>query len=625
MEQMTAKKEWTKLTPYQQSRLRTEMWLGSRDKHEQTVLAYGKDGPEAVRACWVPAIFTAFREIFDNALDETAAHGNGNRVDVRYDPKTGMFSIEDNGRGVPIEWDETEQKYAATVLLSEAFAGRNFEEDRGETRGLNGVGAAMVNNCSAYFQVDVNRDGKHFNQRFVEGDQAPKIEDPIILPTSKAKTGTRIEFVPSKSVFPIRDLPVDFLRNRIYEAALCYPNLKIYFNGELIKVKSVEKDLFPKHKPITFTIEKPGFRGDFWLVPEFFADGTEHSHSMVNAIPMFNGGVHLDTFKRLFFSGMIDALASTSKRKKLTPNKSDISDGMLIFNLTRMNEPSFDGQAKMRLVNENVARIIASAMNDSDFFKGVIRRNPEWVARIYERCAERTLKKDNADMQKMARKNARSKIEDLEDASGLDRSKCILFLGEGKSAISGMVEARDARIHGGLPLRGKVLNVWEAKPKDILENETLAKIIGAVGLRPGERVNRHSLRYGKVYITTDADEDGKNIAALIVNFFYKMWPELFDPQKPFIYVFDTPLIIAVKGKQRKYWFNDNYDEFDSEAHKGWEITRAKGLAALKKADWKHCLESPKLLPIVEDEGLRDALSLIFDKARADDRKEWIGM
>jgi DNA gyrase/topoisomerase IV subunit B len=623
---MTTEKEWKKLTPYQQARLRTEMWLGSRDPHTQIVLSYEKDGPQIVEATWVPAVFTAFREIFDNALDETAAHGNGNRVDIAFNSKTMVFVIEDNGRGVPIEWDETEKKYAATVLLSEAFAGRNFEDDRGETRGLNGVGAAKVNDCSEYFLVDIHRDKKHFNQRFVEGATAPVIEDPIILPASTTKTGTKIEFKLSKQVFKNLFLTEEFLRNRIYEAALCYPTLKIYFNGTLIRPKGVEKDLFPKHKPITFEIQQEGFKSNFWLVPNFFEDGSEYAHSMVNAIPMFNGGVHIDAFKKLFFSGMLDAMSSLSKKKKLNPNRSDLADGILIFNMTQMTAPAFDGQAKTRLVNENVGKMISAAMQDPDFFKGVIRRYPEWIESIYQRCADRTQKKDDLDLARMAKKGKREKVLKLRDATAVNRSKCVLFLAEGDSAISGFNEARNAEIHGGLPLRGKVLNVNGRPMKEVYDNEALKQIINSIGLPPpGERINRHSLRYGSVYIATDADEDGKNIAALLVNFFYTIWPELFDPKNPFLYVFETPLIIAGKGKQKAYWYADNYHEFDSEKYRGWDITRAKGLAGLKKADWKYVLENQKLIPLTDDGHLKQALDLIFNDKMADSRKEWIGM
>jgi DNA gyrase/topoisomerase IV subunit B len=615
-------KEWKKLSPYQHARLRTEMYFGSRDPHTQTVLEYEAGGPVAKETTWVPAVFTAFREVLDNALDEVAAHGHGDRIEVTYDEKKMVVVIKDNGRGIPIDFDKTEKKHAATVLLSETMAGRNFEDDRGATRGLNGVGASIVNFCSEYFHVTIFRDKKEFDQQFEEGVEHITNE-PIIMPFKGLGTGTRIEFKLSRKVFKDLRLPESFILARMYEVALCYPKLKLFYNGDQIKLKSIEKDIFPKHKPITFEIEEGNFKSNFWLVPKFFDDNSEMAHGLVNAIPMFNGGVHIDSFKRNFFAGMIKALEPQSKKRKLTPNRSDLADGMLIFNITQMDAPEFDSQSKTRMINEGVSKIINAAMTDEDFYKKVIRTNPEWIESIYEKCAERTMKKDSAEVAKLAKK--RKKVEKLKDATSYDRSKCVLFLGEGDSAISGLNEARDPVIHGGLALRGKVMNVHGMKPREIYENKELASIIDTLGLVPGQRANRHNLRYSAVYIATDADEDGKNIAALLTNFFFSCWPELFDGTKPFLHVFETPLIIAVKGKQRKYWYADNYEKFDAEAHKGWEITRAKGLAALKKDDWKYVLANPKLIPIVNDGKLSDSLDMIFNTKRADERKEWIGM
>lgn len=629
---MATKKEYKRLNDFEHARNNTEMWLGSRDPHTQTIMGYSGNKPGVVTYTWTPAVFTSFREIMDNALDEMVTHGHGDRLDITYDPKEMVFSIRDNGRGIPIAWDEEEQMYGATLLMSETKAGRNFEE-RGNTRGVNGVGGSLVNMCSEWFQLDICRDKKEFSQRFAEGlDEKGRgclvFEDPIIVPAKKGvSTGTRVEFKLSPKVFKNMDLPESFIRDRVYDAALCYPQLRVYYNGQRVETKgTVERTIFADEKPITFTVREPGFIAQFWLVPEYLKDGSELTHTLVNAIPTFNGGTHVDVFKRKFYSGLIDALAPTSKKRRLVPNRSDIADGMMVFSITEMKAPVFDSQNKTRLTNAEAGKMTEKAIDDPDFFKKVIKNNPEWIESIYKRCAERTQKKDNADAAKLAKQNARSKVEDLEDASGGDRSKCILFLGEGKSAISGMVEARNADIHGGLPLRGKVLNVHGESPKTIWDNEALKKIMQSIGLVPGQRANRSMLRYGKVYITTDADEDGKNIAALLVNFFYTLWPELFDPEKqPFIYIFDTPLIVAVKGKTRKYWYNENYGEFDPEAHKGWEITRAKGLAALKRDDWRHALATPKLQPIVDDGALKEALDLLFNTKRADDRKQFIGM
>ena len=143
----------------------------------------------------------------------------------------------------------------------------------------------------------------------------------------------------------------------------------------------------------------------------------------------------------------------------------------------------------------------------------------------------------------------------------------------------------------------------------------------------GKKANLNDLRYGKVFIATDEDEDGKNITALLVNFLYTYWPELFNKQNPFVYKFSTPLIILSKGRERKYVYADEYPEFQQKlsngVYKGWTVTRAKGLARLVRADWDHSLKKPKLIPIVDDGELEETLDMLFNPNRADDRKAWL--
>lgn len=609
--------EWEKLTPYQQVRLRTEWVFGSRHPHTQTVLEYGPT-PHMVETTWVPALFTCFREVLDNSLDEVVSHGHGNRIDVTYDPDELLFSVQDNGRGMPIEWSEKHQNYAATILLSEMMSGRNFG-DRGESRGLNGIGAKGVNYCSEWFKAEISRGKQQFIQTFSEGEQLV-IGGATIWPTNSKKTGTKISFKLSRKVFHDQRLPSSFIAARLTEIALCYPKLHLTFNGKPIQGKELQ---FPK-KPIEFSVAADRFTSRFWLVPDFVADG-EFSFSLVNAIPLFNGGTHIEAFRRHFYGGLLNGLERENRKRKLVPNRADISDGLLIYNITEMAEPTFDSQSKTRLINEPVGNLIRQSLDAPDFYKDIVRKNPEWIEAIYERCARRTQVKDAKDTIRQAKRNLRQKIEDLEDACGHDRSQCILALCEGKSAASGLVEARDPNIHGALPLRGKVLNTFGLSPKKALENESLAKIFNAIGLIPGQRANRHMLRYGKVYLTMDADEDGKSIVSLLVGVFYEYWPELFEPTKPaFLHVFETPLLIAVKGKNRKYWYNNDYHTFDPEKFKGWEIVRAKGLAALEREDWRYVLKNPKLVPIVDDGKLGDGLRLLFS-ADTDARKRWIGL
>ncbi|RYD61328.1 MAG: hypothetical protein EOP83_17290, partial [Verrucomicrobiaceae bacterium] len=380
---MAVKKEWKKLTDFQHARNNNEMYFGSRDEHTQTVLGYEGGKPVIQTHTWIPAVFTAFREVLDNALDEIVTHGHGDRVDITYDMANMIFSITDNGRGIPIDFDEEEQQYAATVLLSETKAGRNFD-DRGNSRGMNGIGASIVNMCSEYFQLDITRDKKNFTQRFSDGGSDLHIEDAMILPAKKnAPTGTRVEFKLSSKVFPRMDLPEAFVRARVFDVALCYPQVRVFYNGKRVETAgTVERTVFPDTKPIAFTVREPGFISQFWLVPNFAKDGSEMSHTLVNAIPTFNGGTHVDAFKRKFFSGLIDALAPMSKKRRLTPNRSDIADGLLVFNITEMNAPKFDSQNKTRLINEESSKIVERALAEPEFFKRVIKNNADWMRSV---------------------------------------------------------------------------------------------------------------------------------------------------------------------------------------------------------------------------------------------------
>lgn len=618
---MNPKKNWQVLSSYQHTRLRTEVYFGSRDCLTQDVIQYTESGAAIVETTWVPAVFTAFREILDNSLDECITHGHGNRIDVTFDADKMIFSVADNGRGIPIEWSDEHKKHAATVLLSEMNSGRNFEADRGETRGLNGIGAKGVNFCSEWFEVDITRNKQHFTQRFSEAEEL-QVEDPVITPVKTTKTGTKITCKLSRKVFHDLRLPLPFVQARMQEIAQCYPKLHLTFNGERV----VHRNLFYNHKPIAFAASnEPLFTGKFMLVPNFVTSG-EFAFSLVNAIPLFNGGSHIDAFRRGFYNGLLTALERESKKRKLVPNRADIGEGLLLYGILEMAAPSFDSQSKTRLINEQVGNIVRKLLDDPEFFKGVIKGHPDWIDSIFERCAKRTMAKDDKDAKKQAKKNLRQKIEDLEDACGFERSKCILFLTEGKSAVAGITEARDAAIHGALPLTGKILNTFGVSPRSVLANGALAKIMNAVGLVPGERANRYTLRYGRIFLATDADPDGANIMALLVNFFFTYWPELFDPEKaPFIYAFNTPLIIAKQGKKQKYWFSDNQQEFDAQQYRGWDITRAKGLAALTRDDWVHVLEKPNLQGIVDDGALAASLALLFDSTRADDRKSWMSI
>ncbi|MCS7317266.1 MAG: toprim domain-containing protein [Candidatus Dojkabacteria bacterium] len=614
-----------KLSDYEHVRLRTEMYFGSRNIHTQEILIYENEKPTIKEISWIPALYTYFREIFDNAVDEIIGHKFGNKIEIKFKSDTFEFLVEDNGRGIPIDYDEIEKCYVPELVLSHARAGRNFDE-REEVVGTNGIGAAATNFTSEYFNVTVHRDKKIYKQCFKEGNEVFNeliVEKPKIKNVNSEKTGTKIEFKPSKKVFKDLILPEEFVRSRIFDAAISNPNMLIVYNGEKIKIKeNFEKNLFENYLYTIITIDGENFYSKFVLVVDFVNSG-EFYHTIVNGIPAFNGGVHIENFKKYFYSGLLNSLEKESKRRKLIPNRSDVTEGLLIFNITKMKSPNFDSQSKTRLINEEVGSIIKNFFTEK-FFNEFTRKNKEWVEKIYTKCAERTKQKDLEEIAKASRKIAKKKIPKLVDANSNNRKNCVLFLAEGDSAISGLTAVRDPKIHAGMPLRGKIMNVRGENPKRILDNKELSEIMTAIGLKIGEKANREKLRYGKIYIATDADPDGGNIACLLINFFHSFWPELFDKNSdPYIYIFLTPFIIAEKNKERKYWYSYNYEDFKSEDYKNWVITRAKGLGSLTREDWKHSLEKPEIISIVDEGNLNQVLDLIFNENRTDDRKKWI--
>lgn len=619
-----------KLTPYQHVRLRTTVYYGSTSLHTGPVLSYDSNKISIIETSWVPAVFTSFREILDNSLDELIAHGHGDKIHISYDPVNMIFEIEDNGRGIPIDWDDEHHMYKATLALSELMSGRNFDS-RENTAGMNGIGASGVNFCSEYFEVDIHRNGQHFIQSFHEGSELfdeLQISKPKITKKS-GKTGTKIKFKLSNKIFNDLTLPEKFVKDRIIEIASSNPSIQLFFNGEIIKVKNtIAKTLFSNYDTISILVNSQDntFNSQFLLIPNIVSQG-DHVQTLVNNIPTFNGGTHIDSFKKYFATGLLSSLERESKKRGLTPNRNDIYESLLIFNSTRMSKPDFDSQSKTRLINDEVDKYIKAVLENEDTFKLIIKQSKEWIDSIYARCSERTQKKDDADIAKANRKIMRNKVPKLSDANGKDRSKCIIFICEGDSAVSQISAVRDPEIYGALPLRGKILNVRGETPKVIIENQIITDLMTAIGINLGKKTIRKDMRYGKVYLAADQDPDGANITALLINFFYLHWPELFDPTlPPVFYAFQTPFIIQEKGKKRHYWYADDYQTYSSDDWKGCpKPTRAKGLGSLEEIDWVHSLAHPKLIPITDDGDLSEMLDLIFSQTRADDRKIWIAL
>ncbi len=610
-----------KLTDYQHCRLRTEMYLGSRTEHTQKILLLNEDGYYLKELTWVPACFTAFREGVDNATDEVIGHSSGNEIHIEYNELLHIITIEDNGRGIPIDFDKTHDQHIATMVLSEMKAGRNFGE-RKEVGGTNGIGISVVNFCSEWMEAEIHRDNKLFTQFFKETmfDEL-LISDPVIKAKKSTTTGTKVRYKLSSNVFPTITLPSEMIRSRVFELAMNNPSVTFFYNGKKIK----RFNALSKFKPISIDIKDEGFASKFTVVPEFCDEG-DFYHSDVNNIPAFDGGHHMDMFRLAFVNNVLLSLEKEGKRRKLTLNKSDVYEKLLVLNVTKMNAPNFNGQEKTKLTNEEPPKVIRKFFENPKIVEKIMKDHPEWVEQIFARCEARTNRNDVSTLNKLNKLMGKKKIAKLIEANSRNRQECVLFLMEGDSAKGNAPAARNPQLHAFLPLRGKIMNVYGERLVKVLESQALADIVNAVGLQVGKKAVRSELRYGKLFIAHDMDPDGFNIGALLINFLYTYWPELFDDEEnPFVNIFLTPFIIAEKAKEVKYFYGDDYSAFVPDQYKNWTITRAKGLGALEVRHWKDCLKTPKLFPITKDADIKTSLDLIFNGSRADDRKNWMGV
>ena len=270
-----------KLTDYQHARLKTEMYLGSRVPHTQSVLLFNENGPYIKETTWTPAAFTAFREALDNATDEVIGHKHGDKLWIDYDEAAKTISVKDNGRGIPIDFDKTHDMHVATMVLTQARAGRNFG-DRGQVGGTNGLGIAVVAFCSEWFEVEIVTAGKRFNQRFSETmfDELG-IDEPTIK-AFKGETGTKVTFKLSDEVFNSNGnsliLPEEFISSRAYELSLVNPGVTVFYNGQKIK----KPTYFNKNNSFEITLDedmilpdgtKKHYFSKFIIAPNFVEEG----------------------------------------------------------------------------------------------------------------------------------------------------------------------------------------------------------------------------------------------------------------------------------------------------------------------------------------------------------------
>ena len=622
-------------------RLRTQIYLGNMSPSTYTVPLFVDGKLRTKQFEFIPAVYKAVNEIIENSIDEFAKINSRDKtLKIVAEPEQGIYTITDNGRGVPIEVHpnpKAKGKRTPEVVFGMLRSGRNFSQDKeAGVIGQNGVGSACVNYCSTDFEVVIHRDKQKYHQKFVNGAQ--KVSRPKITASSR-KTGTSIHMLLDPEIFSDVSLPPELIRNRALELALTNPGITV--ETEITSSSINAEDKFKSRKGFAdiieqmvanaelddasysrFEFEDDKMKCEFFVVFNITDTDDEQVFTWVNSSLLIDGGLCNTQFVNVFSDAVIDHLGTEARRQKIEVTKNDVRRGLTVIGNIKIKDPQYDAQSKLRFTGPSLRDEFKVMVENG--WRSFARRNRSWLNEVLEKAARRYRNQADKEAIDQHKRRLGARAEGLLDASGKDRSTCKLLVTEGKSAKGQISEARDPETMAVFPLRGKVNNVHGANVAELLNMGKLADLLKVIGLVPGRKAVRSDLNFGQVWITTDADFDGDDIFTLLCNVFYQFWPELFDKNyEPFICRLGAPNVCAVKGKKRVHFAKLSDFEAVKDKYKGWTINYYKGLGSMELEDWEMVLNSNQTLtPIVDDGKMQSVLDLLFGPSE-DARKLWL--
>jgi DNA gyrase subunit B len=533
-------------------------------------------------------------EAVDNAVDEALAGYAHNVTVILY--KDGSVSVEDDGRGIPVDIHHEEKKPAVEVVMTMLHAGGKFGKGGGYkvSGGLHGVGISVVNALSEAMTTRVKRDGFVWEMKFSRGDIVQKLKKG----GKTDETGTLQWFKPDPEIFEVSEYHWDVLQKRLRELAFLNRGLTIvlrdergdeprersykYDGGIVSFVEWLNEKKDPLHPIISTHAERDGV--DVEVAMQYTDTYTELLYSYANNINTIEGGMHLLGF-RTAVTNAVNAYAR--KRGMLKENDSSLStddcmEGLTAVVSVKLQEPQFEGQTKTKLGNAKVRSIVYGLLNERlEFF---FEENPRYARAIVEKVMQAQRARDAA---KKARDLSRRKNAldgsglpgKLVDCKNTDPRESEIFLVEGDSAGGTAKGGRDPNVQAILPLRGKILNVEKARLDKVLSNEEIRTMITALGTGFGDEFDLAKLRYHKIILMTDADVDGSHIRTLLLTFFYRQMRPLVEGGH--VYIAQPPLYGIRKGKQQWWAFSEpELKSIIGEDGKEFTIQQYKGLGEM---------------------------------------------
>lgn len=516
-------------------------------------------------------------EIVDNSIDEAMAGHCDHVIIMLHDD--GSVSVEDNGRGIPVDIHPKTKKSALEVVLTVLHAGGKFGGDESGYKvsgGLHGVGSSVVNALSSHMRAEVYRDGKVHMQEYVRGK--PKDDVKVIGKTDK--TGTKILFKPDKEIFSTlvfslttllahfrqqayltRGITLSIMdeREKRPEEDANLPRLyRFHFEGGISAyVRHLNQDKQPIGEVIWFEKDAPD--GFVEIAMQYSQAFQEQTISFANNIHTTEGGTHMTGFKAAL-TRTINAYARKEqllKEKEENLTAEDVREGLSAVISVRLRDPQFEGQTKSKLGNAEMKSATESAVNE--MFAQYLEEHPGDAREVVGKCllAARARMAARAARDAVIRKGALEGMTlpgKLADCSSKDPTQCELYLVEGDSAGGSAKTGRNREFQAILPLRGKILNVEQARLDKMLANNEIKSLIIAMGMGVGEVKDVTKLRYDRIVIMTDADVDGAHIRTLLLTFFYRYFFELIEHGH--LYIAQPPLYKISHGKESKYAFND---------------------------------------------------------------------